>query len=298
MNTIKVGYLGPGNCTFGYQAFLKAFTKDSDIARERPRPIEFPSHQAICQAVGNLEIDYGVVGVENVIDGVVPETVRAIESVHAHLGIAICGEITVPVELLLMSKTGERKAYKRLLSHPSGLGQCRGLVSKLQAQGVTIEARTSTGKAAEDASLDPESAALASRLALSKYSLTLVEPDNMVDHSNSMTRFWILGKQHAKKSKGDVKYKTSFLVNLEQSAPGGLHQTQGVFAKHGINVLLPYPIPILGKRWEYTFLFEVAGHITDEALDRAWHDFQKLGISLQPMQFLGSYVDSTTEAAN
>ncbi len=114
----------------------------------------------------------------------------------------------------------------------------------------------------------------------------------MTDHKNSVTRFWILGKEHEQKTGKD---KTCFLVNLEQSAKGVLHKTLGVLAKRELNVLILYPSPILGKQWEYTFLVEVSGHIDDTALLEAWEEFRELGISLHPMQFLGSYPDATSK---
>lgn len=240
-----------------------------------------------------MQIRYGVVAIENVIDGVVAETVRAIESVDSHLGVKICGEVTVPIELFYMSKNGKKDSPKRLLSHEKAVGQCSRFVSALREKGIVVETRSSTGQAAKEAAENPETAALASVLALRNYKLQLIENESVVDHKNSITRFWILGKQHAAKSESGMD-KTCFLVNLEQTASGVLHKTLGVFAKQGISVLLLYPSPILGKQWEYTFLIEVSGYITDEKIDKAWNEFRALGISLQPMHFLGSYPDTTS----
>ena len=291
MKTVDVGYLGPDACTFGYQALLKFFNGGSKDCHNKPVPIPFTSHFNICQAVGNMKITYGVVAIENVVDGVVAETVRAIESVDSHLGVKICGEVTVSIELFYMSKNGKKDVPKRLISHEKALGQCGRFVRELRGKGVVTETRDSTGMAAKEASENPEVAALASILALKSYKLQLIEDESVVDHRNSVTRFWILGKQHAQKSERD---KTCFLVNLEQSVPGVLHKTLGVFAEQDISVLLMFPSPILGKQWEYTFLVEVAGYITDEKMDRAWNEFRRLGISLQPLHFLGSYPDATS----
>lgn len=293
MKTVDVGYLGPDPCTFGFEALQKFFNHGNKIWQIRPNAIPFKGHFEICHAVGIMRVKYGVVGIENVIDGVVAETVRAIESVDSHLGVKICGEVTVPIKLFYMSKSGRKEPLKRLLSHEKALGQCSRFKSALQEQGIIIETRPSTGQAAKEAAENPEVAALASMLALRKYKLQLLEKESVTDHKNSVTRFWILGKQHAPKS-DDGKDKTCFLVNLEQAAVGVLHKTLGVFEKQGISVLLMFPSPILGKQWEYTFLIEVSAHITDESLDRAWNEFRSLGISLQPMHFLGSYPDSTS----
>lgn len=291
MKSVEVGYLGPDPCTFGYQALQKYFSTNNKDCHDKPIPIPFTDHHGICQAVGSMQIRYGVVAIENVIDGVVAETVRAIESVDSHLGVKICGEVTVPIELFYMSKNGKRELPKRLVSHEKALGQCSRFVSTVREKGIVVATSPSTGQAAKEASENPETAALASVLALKNYKLQLIESESAVDHKSSVTRFWILSKQHAQKSEKD---KTCFLVNLEQSASGVLNKTLGVFANQGISVLLMYPSPILGKQWEYTFLIEVSGYITDEKMDKAWNEFRRLGISLQPMHFLGSYPDATS----
>ncbi|MDO8483259.1 MAG: prephenate dehydratase domain-containing protein, partial [bacterium] len=289
----EVGYIGPDACTFGYQALQKFFNHGNRVWQVKPVPVPFKDHYGICQAVGSMQIKYGVVAIENVIDGVVAETVRAIESVDSHLGVKICGEVTVPIELFYMSKNGKKEPPKRLVSHEKAIGQCSRFVSSLREKGILVGLASSTGQAAKEASENPEVAALASVLAQKTYKLQLIEDGSVVDHNNSVTRFWILGKQHAPKSESG-KDKTCFLVNLEQSASGVLHKTLGVFAEHGISVLLMFPSPILGKQWEYTFLVEVSGYITDEKMDKAWNKFRELGISLQPMHFLGSYPDATS----
>ncbi len=285
--SVTVGFLGP-SCTFGYQAASKLLS-DSRICRYRPKPISFPNHSAICDAVGRGKVKYGVVAIENVLDGVVTETVHAVESVASHRGIAICGEVTVPIELFCMSKTGEFP--KRLLSHHTALRQCHSFVTELQGRGVIIEVRASTGQAAEEASKGPCVAALAPSVALRSLGLNLVVPESVVDHKNSATRFWVLSKEYARRTGKD---KTCFLINLEQSMSGALYKSLGIFADNGINVLLLYPIPVLGRCWEYTFLVEASGHVDDVEMDRAWDDFRKLWISLQPMRFLGSYPNSTS----
>lgn len=292
MKTVDVGYLGPDACTFGYQALAKYFNHNNKDCHDKPNPVPFKDHFGICQAVGSMQTRYGVVAIENVIDGVVAETVRALETVDSHLGVKICGEVAVPIELFYMSKNGRKDTPKRLISHEKALGQCSRFVSDLRTKGVVTETRSSTGLAAKEAAENPEVAALASVLALKNYKLQLIENESVVDHKNSVTRFWILGKQHAQKSEKD---KTCFLVNLEQSASGVLHKTLGVFADQGIGVLLMYPSPILGKQWEYTFMVEVSGYITDEKMNKAWNNFRALGISLQPMHFLGSYPDATSQ---
>ena len=187
VESVKVGYLGPDTCTFGYQALQKFFNYSDKIWQAKPVAVPFKNHDEICQAVGDMEIRYGVVAIENVIDGMVAETVRAIESVDSHLGVKICGEVTVPIELFYMSKSGKKDSVERLLSHQVALGQCRQFVSSLQKTGIVIETRPSTGEAAKETAGNSKIAALASVLAQKEYRLQLIEDESVVDHRNSVT---------------------------------------------------------------------------------------------------------------
>lgn len=297
MRKIKVGYLGPGTNTFGYQALQKFF---ADKGIKHIEAVPYKGHKGICLAVGNMDVEYGVVGIENVIDGVVLETLRSVESVDSHLGLKIWGEVILPIELFCMSKSGDALHVKRLISHEKALGQCSKLVSRFRENGVVVQAEESTGRSAEIASNEWDVAALASKSALKGFGLKLIQEEPATDYKNSATRFWILGKKHAQLKEGDtedrsVRYKTCFLANLEQTVSGVLHKTLGVFADNGISVLIIYPSPILGKKWEYTFVLEVSGHVSEPRMINAWEDFRKLGISLVPLRFLGSYPDTTSE---
>lgn len=288
---MKVGYLGPNMSTFGYIAAEKFFSLQKS-EKDNIEFIPYKTHGEICLAAGKKEIKFGVVAIENVIDGVVPETVRAIENVDGHLGLKVQAEVVVPIELFYMRKENSGQPLKKLISHPVAVRQCSEFVSRLQKEndGLIVEYKDSTGSAAEEASKNSEAAVIASINACQIYGLKCFYKDSVTDHKNSLTRFWIIGKEHANRSGKD---KTCFLVNLEQSIPGSLWKAIGVFASRGINLLLIYPCPIPGKQWEYTFLLEFKGYVTDEKMEEAWLEFRKLGLSLNPPRFIGSYPDVT-----
>ncbi len=86
--------------TFGYIAatqFAQEF-KEKEF-------IPYASHELICTAIAEQAVQYGVVAVENSIDGIIPETVRAVER-NVSLGVHVCGEGVVPVEHYLLRKGG------------------------------------------------------------------------------------------------------------------------------------------------------------------------------------------------
>jgi len=277
---IRVGYLGVDEFTFGYMAMMKHF------AGSQIEPVKFNTHMDICQAVGNKRVQFGVVAIENTLDGIVAETARAMEVAERRLGVKILGEVMLPIKLYYANQSGNPQDVKKVVSHPAALGQCNYFVRKLAEMGIINEPRSSTSVAAKEAVSDPSIAVLSSIEAINHYKLQLLEKDSVTNHPTSTTRFWVIGKEHADKTGDD---KTCFLVNLEQAKVGALHQTLGVFANRSVNVYVIYPITIFGRKWEYTFLLEVKGHIEDSSVMGACDDFDSQNIALHGMQFLGSY---------
>lgn len=291
---MKIGYLGPNESTFGYMAAEKFFdqVKKTEGLETGFEFTPYKNHNEVCYAIGSKEVKYGVIAVENVIDGVVAETIRAVDNIDGQFGLKVCAEVIIPIELFYMKKENSGVLPKKLLSHVVALRQCSHFVSNLQADGVAIELRDSTGAAAQEASTNSDIAVIASNNAAKLYNLQILNQESVTDHKNSLTRFWIIGKEHANKTGKD---KTCFLINLEQSVSGSLWKALGVFAERNINLLLIYPCPIPGKHWEYTFLIELRGYITDPGIMEAWSEFRKLGLSLNPPRFIGSYPDVTSQ---
>ncbi|OJI06239.1 hypothetical protein BK004_04580 [bacterium CG10_46_32] len=289
---LKVGYLGaatdsgPDTTTFGFMAAKQFFAATEDEVNF----VNLPSHGNICKAVGKQEIRFGVVAVENVIDGMVNETVRAIEAAHGHWGVHITGETVIPIELFYLSKDGNPQPT--VVSHEKASGQCSRFVNQLKDEGIAVETRNSTGEAAYAASQNGELACIASSRAEQVYGLNRINnTGNIVDNPNSMTRFWIISKEHGNRTGHD---KSCFLINLEQAAVGALYRTLECFARHRCNLLIAYPISIPGKLWEYTFLLEFEGHINDDSIDGTWEELRNSGLCLNPPTFLGSYPSVTT----
>lgn len=113
----KVAYLGPDPATFGYMAAERHFQgQEVDF-------LPLKSHANISLAVGRQEAGYGVVAIENYIDGAISETIRALDKNARMLGVRICGEVIVPIEHFLLHQANGG-IPKKVLSHPSALRQC------------------------------------------------------------------------------------------------------------------------------------------------------------------------------
>jgi len=284
----KIGYLGPDDSTFGYEAAEQYFRGQADI-----QLVPFKTHADICDAVGRRKIHRGVVAIENTAAGIVTETVFAMENAFSSRSVHAVAEVELTINQLFLRKTNDGSPPKKLLSHIAALQQCKHFVDSLREQGITIEARNSTGEAAKEANENPEFAVIASERAQEKYGLLRVREEPVADSKTNFTRFWILGTEVAERS-GDGKHKTCFLVNLEQAKSGVLSKTLECFGKRDLNLLIVFPIPIKGRKWEYTFLIEYSGHFDDEAVQEAYNELTQEGLCVGTPMVLGSYLSATT----
>lgn len=283
---IKVGYLGPDEVTFGYMAAQKFFISQAAKVQFVP----YISHQKVIFAKVQREVDYGVVAVENAIDGIVTETVRSAERL-AGLGMHICGEVAIPINHYLLSKSGDESSIKKIMSHESALRQCQKVIAEFQEKGISIEVTGSTGEGAKQAAdSDGSIAAISTETAQSSYVLKRVRPKSIADYEKTVTRFWILGDKFSRRSGDD---KTCILLNLERDAPGVLYQAIGFFAKQNISLAIIFPCPIPKRDWEYTFLLEIQGHIEDKEVRNAYYELLNSGLTLGAPIVLGSYPNTT-----
>lgn len=305
----KVGYLGPNTpngadrTTFGFMAAAQFFGDRPEIEYAN-----YATHRAICEAVASQEIAYGVIAIENSIDGFVAESMRALEDAEIYGGVKVSAEVLVPIELYYLRRPRATGKPRAVISHPVALAQCDQFVQTLKEQDISIETRGSTGEAAYEASQDGSLAAVASARAEAEYGLQCLKPWSVTNISSSRTRFWVIGKQHARRTDKDKKYKTVMLIALNQPQQGALLRTLACFqAEEGDggsfkistdnncpNLAVVYPVPILGRYCEYNFVLEFYGHLTDESIRAGLRRFASSGLSdMRPLIF-GSYPDITS----
>ena len=294
--TIRIGYLGPEESTNGYVAATRYF--NTPAIKEHFTVVYAPhsTHEEIVESVAKKHLEYGVVAVENVINGVVVETVRSIER-HAGLGINVCGEVGLPVELALMSKHTLLSEIQVVVSHPVGLSQCKENLRKLFSGGVVLQAAQSTGEAAKQAAENQDGcAALALPLAAEKYGLNILQ-SNLADFPNSITRFWVLhNKRGLELNTSNVK--TCILVNIDRERTGALYEAIGYFSRNDIGIAMLYPCPIPNRPWEYTFVIELWGSIYDDSFYSSYVELRDSGVTLASPIVLGSYPDTSARHSN
>jgi len=218
----------------------------------------------------------GVVPIENSTEGVVAHTLDCL----VESDLQICAEVYLDIHHHLLSKSGNAKDIKRIMSHPQALAQCRGWLTAHFPK-ITVEEVASTAHGAIAAAHDGSIAAISSALAKEVYSLVAVA-SNIEDRSNNITRFLVIGKLLTKPCGDD---KTS-LVFSAKDKPGVLFQMLQPFAKSRINLSKIESRPIKNKPWEYLFFLDLMGHRQQAPVNKAIAELEKNCVFLKVM---GSY---------
>ena len=261
-----VGFLQP-EATFTHLAAISHFGRDADY-----QPLET---EAICQAIQRGEIEYGVLPIENLLEGTVGAT---LDSVAATDGISVVAEVFLPIHHHLLTKTSLEQVT-RIYSHAQALSQCRRSIHRLSEElghriEVIEEASTARGAQIAAASDNPGAAALATNVAALYYGLKIVR-ENMEDGAENATRFWVLGHDAIPDSTGGDK--TTILFDVE-NRPGALVTVLNLFSSRGLNATMLQSRPSrLDQRaglWEYTFFVEFLGHIRDTDLAAAYAEVE------------------------
>ncbi|WP_292485493.1 prephenate dehydratase [Methanohalobium sp.] len=234
-------------------------------------------------AIVDKTIDFGVVPVENSIEGSIGITLDQLFENE----ITITGEIVVPIEHCLLSK-GSLSDIKIILSHPQALAQCRNFL-KTHFKNIELRTTGSTSHAAKLATEFDEMAAIASRSSAEMYGLKILIP-NIQDHNENYTRFLVIKSKNKTsniKSNPTVHlYKTSIIVYLDQNRPGALYEILEEFAKKEINLTKIESRPSKKALGDYLFYIDFEGSIQDEIIKDA---LDNLGRKVNMLKNLGSY---------
>ncbi len=264
----KVAFLGP-EATFSHIASQHYFGTSAQFV-----PVE--TIVDVFEEVSSERAHFGVVPIENSIEGVVATTLDAIYE----YGLKVCGEIYEAISHHLMNQTGKLEDIKKILSHPQAIAQCRKWLRK-KLPSVPIETVSSTAFAAKWAAVDETVAAIASLMAAKIYHLQIVAK-NIEDLKGNSTRFWIIGKTEMPPSGED---KTSLIFSVADK-PGALFEVLKCFAERKINLTKIESRPSKNEPWKYIFFLDCEGHIKDPEVADCLEEMQKYCIQVV---WLGSY---------
>ena len=265
---ITVTYFGPvGNFTeiASKQRFGSSATfYDSDTIADVFREVE----------KGNA--DFGVVPVENSVNGVVPYTL----DMFNESSVKINAEVYLGIEQYLLSHAKAVTDIKRLYTFDQPLGQCRRWVDHY-LHGVEIVEVVGTVHGALRAATDPQGAAIASKNASEVHNIPILA-ERIEDNPQNRTRFLVIGRTESPQTGRD---KTSILVAV-RNEPGSLGRALRSFEKHDVNLSMIASRPTKNVAREYVKFIDFQGHIQDEAVTTALKELREHSIYVT---VLGSY---------
>ena len=269
---MNVSYLGPKG-TFSEIAIPTYFSGDIN-------QIPKSSIEDVFKSVEESEVDYGVVPVENSIEGSVNNTL----DLFAHSKVFITGETQLVINQCLLSKETNIGSINRVFGHPQSLAQCRQWILNNipNVELITVISNSEGALGIEQ----PGDACVASEIVAEYYNLNIVEK-NIQDYINNTTRFVIIGNSISNHSGND---KTSLLIrppNTDDS--GSLYKLLEHFVKNDINLNRIESRPSKTKNWNYVFFIDIDGHFTDTNINKTLENLKDNNIEVK---FLGSYPKS------
>ena len=268
---IRVAYLGPLG-SHGHTASLEHFGSSVEFIPIVPQTDIFAE-------VESSRADYGTVAIENSTYG----TVRDVLEMFLHSPLHICSERLLPIRHHLLALSAPEDISK-IYSHPQSFAQCRQWLHQNLPNIQQVEV-ASTSVAAEIASKEPKSAAIASSLASEIYEIPIVA-DSIMDNPNNTTRFLVIGNQSAQKSGND---RTSILFGINDEV-GALCQILSTLESNQINMSKIDSFPSQHKPWEYVFFADLDVHVEDSNVQIALKEITDQCLFLK---VLGAYPRGT-----
>ncbi|MCK5679718.1 prephenate dehydratase [bacterium] len=266
----KVAFLGP-EASFTHLAALGHFGGESAMLPQA-------NVADVFQAVLKEQCHYGMVPVENSIEGAVNHTLDLFYTSD----LKICAERYQKISHdLLSSENLPLAEIQTVFSHNQAFAQCRQWL-KEHIPGAMLTECGSTAEAARRAASERgQTAAIAGPAAAELYNLKSIA-QKIEDLPGNTTRFLVLGNEDSPPSGHD---KTSILF-VTPHLPGALHQVLTPMADHGVNMVKLESRPVRNEKWSYFFIADFEGHRKDEKVAEMIKATEKICLY---MKVLGSY---------
>ena len=266
---MNVSYLGPKG-TFSEIAVVRYF---SNNVTKLPKS----SIENVFKSVEELEVDYGMVPVENSVEGSINNTLDLLSTSK----VVITGEMELTINQCLLSKETNLRSVKRIFGHPQSLAQCRKWISDNipDAELISVISNTSGALSLKESG----DACVGAEIIADYYSLEIIKK-NIQDYSNNATRFLIIGNSTSTATGFD---KTSLLIIPPNTGDSGsLYRLLEPFAKNEINLSRIESRPSKTQNWNYVFFIDIDGHIEDKSIHDTIDALKDRDVEIK---FLGSY---------
>ncbi|MGM0471601.1 MAG: prephenate dehydratase [Bacillota bacterium] len=269
----RLAYLGPPG-TFTNQAAAYF------IGEQETKLIPYSDLKSLIKAVDNQEEQYGLVPIENSLEG----AVNIVLDLLAHkVDLKIAAEVLMPINQYLIGQPGaDLTEIDRVSSHWQALAQCRDTLDELLGDFETIDAN-STSEAVCNIKDKPSNwSAIGSKLVAQLHNLEILAA-KIQDQQTNWTRFVLLS-DHDGQAKEAVK--TSLICSPLENQPGILHEILNEFAVRNINLTKIESRPARKMLGDYIFFIDFEGHREDPAVESALNN---LADKTSLLKILGSY---------
>lgn len=232
---------------------------------------------AVMESVENGESLYGVVPIENSIEGPVGIT---LDSLAHTFDLKIFKEIIISINQNLIVNPGtEMEDIEDVYSHSQAISQCSEFISKNKIQ---PHYAISTANAAKSIIGDKAKAAIGNSKAAELYNLEILK-HNIQDTDNNETRFVVVSNNDHEPTGRD---KTSIIFSIYEDKPGALYDVLGIFQKNNINLTKIESRPSKKGLGKYLFFVDFYCHRKDAIFDNIIKEIDEKTYFLK---VLGSY---------
>ncbi len=232
----RVAVLGPEG-TFCEQAAIEFFGGAADI-------VYCANFDEVFHATASGGAQFGVVGVENSVEGVVTRSL----DLFLHTPTHVVGEVSLLVRHNLLRTIPSVEGIEAVLAHPQALAQCQAWLSKHLPH---VERRpvSSNAEGARLAATNPAWAALASERAGTQFGLHIVA-HAIQDDAYNRTRFAIICLPHTLDTPPPSDRDCTSLIVSVPNKPGAVHDLLVPLKKHGVSMTRFESRPARTGQWE------------------------------------------------
>ncbi len=258
----RVAVLGPFG-TFCEQAAIEYFGGAADL-------IYCNSFDEVFHATASGSAQYGVVGVENMTEGVVTRSL----DLFLHTPTHVVGEVSLLIRHNLLRKENSLQGIEAVLAHPQALAQCQNWLSK-HLPNAERRAVSSNAEGARLAAENPAYAAIASERAATLFGLHITA-HAVQDEAYNRTRFAVICLPQTMATPPATGRDCTSLIVSVANRPGAMHDLLVPLKKHGVSMTRLESRPARTGQWEYYFYIDLDGHPSQPHVAAALAELREL----------------------
>jgi chorismate mutase/prephenate dehydratase len=258
----RVAVLGPVG-TFCEQAAIEYFGGAADL-------VYCANFDEVFHATASGSAQFGVVGVENMTEGVVTRSL----DLFLHTPCHVVGEVSLLIRHNLMRKEPSMHGIEAVLAHPQALAQCQNWLNK-HLPDVERRAVSSNAEGSRLAATNPAWAALGSERASTLFGLHITA-HAIQDEAYNRTRFAVICLPQTMATPPATGRDCTSLVVSVPNRPGAMHDLLVPLKTHGVSMTRLESRPARTGQWDYYFYIDLDGHPSQPHVAAALAELREL----------------------